>query len=76
MPKAIKKNIKIYAYVENENTEDEEIMVDAIGEIKVEHALSIIEVLTDYLIDNEAMSYLDIQNYLFGEKLKRDIKHN
>ncbi len=76
MPKAIKKNIKIYAYVENENTEDEEIMVDAIGDIKVEHALSIIEVLTDYLIDNEAMSYLDIQNYLFGEKLKRDIKHN
>lgn len=76
MPKAIKKNIKFYAYVENENTEDEEIMVDAIGDIKVEHALSIIEVLTDYLIDNEAMSYLDIQNYLFGEKLKRDIKHN
>ena len=76
MPKAIKKNIKIYAYVENENTEDEEFMVDAIGDIKVEHALSIIEVLTDYLIDNEAMSYLDIQNYLFGEKLKRDIKHN
>lgn len=76
MPKAIKKNIKIYAYVDNENTEDEEIMVDAIGEIKVEHALSIIEVLTDYLIENEAMSYLDIQNYLFGEKLKRDIKHN
>jgi len=76
MPKAIKKNIKIYAYVDNENTEDEEIMVDAIGDIKVEHALSIIEVLTDYLIDNEAMSYLDIQNYLFGEKLKRDIKHN
>ena len=76
MPKAIKKNIKIYAYVENENTEDEEIMVDAIGNIKVEHALSIIEVLTDYLIDNEAMSYLDIQNYLFGEKLKRDIKNN
>ena len=76
MPKAIKKNIKIYAYVENENTEDEEVMVDAIGDIKVEHALSIIEVLTDYLIDNEAMSYLDIQNYLFGEKLKRDIKHN
>lgn len=76
MPKAIKKNIKIYAYVENENTEDEEIMVDAIGDIKVEHALSIIEVLTDYLIENEAMSYLDIQNYLFGEKLKRDIKHN
>ena len=76
MPKAIKKNIKIYAYVDNENTEDEEIMVDAVGEIKVEHALSIIEVLTDYLIENEAMSYLDIQNYLFGEKLKRDIKHN
>lgn len=76
MPKAIKKNIKIYAYVDNENTEDEEIMVDAIGDIKVEHALSIIEVLTDYLIENEAMSYLDIQNYLFGEKLKRDIKHN
>ena len=76
MPKAIKKNIKIYAYVENENTEDEEILIDAVGNIKVEHALSIIEVLTDYLIDNEAMSYLDIQNYLFGEKLKRDIKHN
>ena len=76
MPKAIKKNIKIYAYVDNENTEDEEIMVDAVGDIKVEHALSIIEVLTDYLIENEAMSYLDIQNYLFGEKLKRDIKHN
>ena len=76
MPKAIKKNIKIYAYVENENTEDEEVMVDAIGDIKVEHALSIIEVLSDYLIENEAMSYLDIQNYLFGEKLKRDIKQN
>lgn len=76
MPKTVKKNIKFYAYIENENTEDEEILIDAVGDIKVEHALSIIEVLSDYLIDNEAMSYLDIQNYLFGEKLKRDIKHN
>jgi hypothetical protein len=76
MPKAIKKNIKFYAYVENENTEDEEILIDAVGNIKVEHALSVIEVLSDYLIENEAMSYLDIQNYLFGEKLKREIKHN
>ena len=76
MPKTVKKNIKFYAYVENENTEDEEILIDAVGDIKVEHALSIIEVLSDYLIENEAMIYLDIQNYLFGEKLKRDIKHN
>ena len=76
MPKIKQQNIKMYAYVENKGTEDEELYVHVVDGFKVADAVAIIEFLTQDLIDNAGFSHLDIQKVLLGEKLKRDTKTN
>jgi hypothetical protein len=76
MSKVRKENFKLYAFVENKGTEDEQLFVHIVDNCSVDEVLAVVEVLVNDLIDKADFSYLDIQKYLFGEKLKRDSKNS
>ena len=76
MSKVRKENVKVYAFVENKGTEDEQLFVHIVDSCSVDEVLAVVDVLVNDLIEKADFSYLDIQKYLFGERLKRDTKTN
>jgi tagatose-1,6-bisphosphate aldolase len=68
-------NLRIFAYVENANTEDENLVVDIDKDCTNEDIFATVEILVDELRE-KGYRYKDIQEYLFSKNTQKDPKDN
>ena len=68
-------NLRIFAYVENADTEDENLVVDIDKDCTNEDIFATVEILIDELRE-KGYRYKDIQEYLFSKNIQKDSKEN